>query len=182
MPRVPVHTTDTAPDAAKDNLRALTEQVGKTLNIFGEMAHAPVLLDSYVQLESRLSSGSSLDQRTRAALHLTVANVNGCDYCQAAYTAQAKANGFSDQDAVAIRAGRLDTDPTIQAAIAVAREIAAGKGFVDDATWAAALEAGWSDAQLLEVFLEVVRTIFTNYFNHLVGTELDLPAAPDLPS
>jgi AhpD family alkylhydroperoxidase len=182
MPRVPVHTIETAPEAAKDNLSALTERVGKTLNIFGEMAHAPVVLDSYVQLESRLSSESSLDQRTRAALHLTVANVNGCDYCQAAYTGQANASGFSDQDAIAIRTGELDTDPMLHTAIAVARQIAAEKGYVDDATWGAALDAGWSDAQLPEVFVEVVRTIFTNYFNHLVGTELDLPAAPDLTS
>ncbi|MDZ7675317.1 MAG: carboxymuconolactone decarboxylase family protein [Acidimicrobiales bacterium] len=181
MPRVPVHTLDSAPEAAKDNLRALTERVGKTLNIFGEMAHAPVVLDSYVELEDRLSSQSSLDQRTRAAMHLTVANVNQCDYCQAAYTGQAKASGFSDEDALAIRGGDLDTDARLQAVIAVAREIAANKGYVDDATWAAALDAGWTDAQLLEVFIEVVRTIFTNYFNHLVGTELDLPAAPDLP-
>lgn len=181
MPRVPVHTVDTAPEAAKENLRALTERVGKTLNIFGEMAHAPVVLDSYVQLESRLSSESSLGQRTRAALHLTVASVNDCDYCQAAYTGQAKASGFSDRDAIAIRTGDLDTDPGLHAAIALAREIAAGKGHVDDVTWKTALDAGWSDAQLLEVFMEVVRTIFTNYFNHLVGTDLDLPAAPDLP-
>lgn len=182
MPRVPVHTVDSAPDAAKDNLRALTERVGKTLNIFGEMAHAPVVLDSYVQLEHRLSADSTLDQRTRAALHLTVANVNGCDYCQAAYTSQAKASGFTDEDAIAIRAGAIDGDPPLQAAVAVARQIAADKGYVDDTTWTAAVDAGWSDAQLLEVFVEVVRTIFTNYFNHLVGTELDLPAAPGLPT
>lgn len=46
MPRVPVHTVDSAPESAKDNLRALTERVGKTLNIFGEMAHAPLVLDT----------------------------------------------------------------------------------------------------------------------------------------
>jgi hypothetical protein len=59
--------------------------------------------------------------------------------------------------------------------------LAANKGSVDDETWAAALDAGWSDSQLLEVFTEVVRTILTNYFNHLVNTDLDLPAAPPLP-
>lgn len=97
MPRVPVHSVDTAPEGAKDNLRALTQRVGKTLNIFGEMAHAPLVLDTYVQLEGRLASESSLDQQTRSAI-------------------------------IAIRS----------------------------------------------------RTIFTNYFNHLVGTDVDLPAAPPL--
>jgi hypothetical protein len=36
------------------------------------------------------------------------------------------------------------------------------------------------DRQLLEALGEVVRTTLTNYFNHLVGTELDLPPAPEL--
>lgn len=180
MPRVPVHSVDTAPEGAKDNLRALTERVGKTLNIFGEMAHAPLVLDTYVQLEGRLASESSLDQKTRSAIHLTVANVNECDYCQAAYTGTAKAAGFSDDDAIAIRSSTIDAGGKLGTALAVARQVAANKGYVDDETWAAALDAGWSDAQLLEVFLEVVRTILTNYFNHLVGTDLDLPAAPPL--
>jgi AhpD family alkylhydroperoxidase len=121
MPRVPVHAVDSAPDAAKDNLRALTERVGKTLNIFGEMAHAPLVLDTYVQLESRLASASTLGQPTRAAIHLTVANVNECEYCQAAYTGQAKASGFSDDEATAIRAGTIDSDPQLRTAIALAR-------------------------------------------------------------
>jgi hypothetical protein len=43
---------------------------------------------------------------------------------------------------------------------------------------APALDAGWSDRQLLEAFADTVRTILTNYFNHYVGTELDLPPAP----
>lgn len=51
---------------------------------------------------------------------------------------------------------------------------------VADETWSAALEAGWSERELLEGYAEVVRTIMTNYVNHLVGTELDLPAAPAL--
>lgn len=93
----------------------------------------------------------------------------------------AKASGFSDDDAIAIRSGTIDSDAQLGTAIALARQVAANKGYVDDETWAAALDAGWSDSQLLQVFLEVVRTIFTNYFNHLVDTDLDLPAAPPLP-
>lgn len=36
--------------------------------------------------------------------------------------------------------------------------------------------------EILDAYADVVRTILTNYFNHLVGTELDLPEVPSLQS
>ena len=53
-------------------------------------------------------------------------------------------------------------------------------GSVQDSTWQAALDAGWSDAELTETSAHVALNLFTNYFNHLVRTDLDLPAAPAL--
>ena len=44
----------------------------------------------------------------------------------------------------------------------------------------AALQAGWSDTELTELFAHVAVNMFTNYFNHYVQTEPDLPAAPGL--
>ncbi|MBW3665597.1 MAG: hypothetical protein KY469_21080 [Actinobacteria bacterium] len=56
--------------------------------------------------------------------------------------------------------------------------MAANKGHVADDTWQAALDAGWSEEQLLEAFADTIRTILTNYFNHVAGTEIDIPKAP----
>jgi hypothetical protein len=92
----------------------------------------------------------------------------------------AKAAGFDDEQAKQIRRGAVGGDEQLTALLTLAREIAANKGHVEDTTWKTALEAGWSEQQLLEVFADTVRTVFTNYFNHLVGTELDVPAAPEL--
>jgi hypothetical protein len=35
MPRFPVHSVDSAPDASRDALEALEARVGKVLNIYG---------------------------------------------------------------------------------------------------------------------------------------------------
>jgi alkylhydroperoxidase family enzyme len=51
---------------------------------------------------------------------------------------------------------------------------------VSDATWRAALDAGWNEAQLAESTVVVSLNVFTNFFSHAVQTELDLPAAPAL--
>lgn len=89
---------------------------------------------------------------------------------------------MAEEQTVQIRQGQVDFDPALDALLAVVREAAEHKGYVDDVTWQRALDAGWSDHQLLEAYADMVRTIMTNYFNHLVGTELDLPAPPDLDS
>ena len=60
------------------------------------------------------------------------------------------------------------------------RDYTQNAGSVGDTKWQAALDAGWSDAQLAELSVHVTLNLFTNYFNHLVHTELDLPAAPEL--
>jgi alkylhydroperoxidase family enzyme len=88
--------------------------------------------------------------------------------------------GFTADEAIAIRRGEADFDERLAALLPVARETALHKGYVDDATWQRAIDAGWTDEQLLEAFADVVRTLLTNYFNHFVGTEVDLPRVPSL--
>jgi AhpD family alkylhydroperoxidase len=178
--RVPYHSIDDAPNASKDALKRQSERVGKTINIFGAMAHSPAVIGLYDAAEELLAERSNLDAKIREAIHLTVANVNECSYCQAAYTGAAKANGFSEEETIQIRKGEVESDAKLTALLSVARQIAANKGHVDDATWQGALDAGWSDVELLDAYADVVRTVMTNYFNHLVDTELDLPAAPSL--
>ncbi|HEX2026713.1 MAG TPA: carboxymuconolactone decarboxylase family protein [Nitriliruptorales bacterium] len=180
MPRVPVHTVEDAPEASRDNLKKLEEKFGQVLNIHGEMAHAPAVLDLYASASAAIAEHTSLDPATRDAIHLAAATVNACEYCQSAYTVGAKNRGLSEEQTVAIREGRVDWDDRLAALLAVVREVADHEGFVDDATWERALHAGWSEVELLDAFADTVRTILTNYFNHFVGTELDLPPAPGL--
>lgn len=81
---------------------------------------------------------------------------------------------------VAIRSGAVDFDEKLSALLDLTREYTKYVGSVDDTNWQAALDAGWSDAQLAELSVHVTLNLFTNYLNHLVQTELDLPAAPEV--
>lgn len=180
MTRVQIHDVETAPEPSRDGLKALDARYGTTLNIFGAMATAPAVLNAFLAMENAIADASSLDRATRDAIHLTVANVNECSYCQGAYTVAAKAAGFDDEQAKEIRRGKVVDDDKLSALLAVVRQAAAGAGSVDDTTWDAAVRAGWSETQLLEAFADTARTIFTNYFNHFVNTKQDVPEAPAL--
>jgi uncharacterized peroxidase-related enzyme len=179
MPRIPVHTVDTAPEGSRDALKAVEARIGKVLNIYGEMAHSPALLNAYAAMNQAINDHSALDPATREAIALAVGAVDDCGYCQAAHTAVGRRAGLDDDQMVQIRRGEV-ADPTLAALVALVREAAAHVGEVGDGTWQAALDAGWSDRQLTDAFASIAANLLTNYFNHFVGTELDLPAAPDL--
>jgi AhpD family alkylhydroperoxidase len=178
MTRVQIHDLATVPPQSADALKALDHKFGTTLNIFGAMANSPAVLNTFVAFEASVAEHTSLDRKTREAIHLTVANVNECTYCQGAYTMAAKAAGFDEDQTKQIRRGVLDGDDKLTALLALTREIAANRGSVDDATWRSAVDAGWSEQQLLQAFADTARTIFTNYFNHFVETEQDVPEVP----
>lgn len=180
MARVQVHDPTTAPAEARANLEQLEKKFGKTLNILGRMANAPALLRMFGDAEQALAEDASLGEDIRQALHLTVSEVNDCDYCRAAYTAASKGAGWSEEQTVQVRRGEVEGDEATTALLGFAGEVVHKQGWITDASWHGALDAGWSEQQLLEAFGDVLRTLMTNWFNHLTGTELDLPEAPRL--
>ncbi len=180
MPRIPVHTVDSAPEQSRDALKALESQFGKVLNIHGGMAHSPAVLLAYVALQDVLREHATIDARTREAIALAVGNQDECTYCQSAHTGGGRKAGLSDDEMIAIRRGRADFDPKLDALLVLAREFTADIGNTSDDAWQAASEAGWSDEQLTELTTHVTLNLMTNYFNHHVHTDLDVPAAPEL--
>ena len=177
MPRIPVHTVDSAPEASRDALKGLEAKYGKVLNIHGEMAHSPAVLLAYVAIQDVLSEHSTFDAKTREAIALAVGNEDGCDYCQAAHTGGGRAAGLTDDEMLAVRRGKAD-DPKLDALMALAREFTADVGNTSDQAWQSALAAGWSEEQLTELTTHVTLNLMTNYFNHHVHTELDMRPAP----
>ncbi|RJN31986.1 carboxymuconolactone decarboxylase family protein [Nesterenkonia natronophila] len=180
MSRAKVESVDTAPESVQTELKGLEEQFGKVLNIHGAMASSPVVLQGYVALQQVIKDYGTFDAQTREAIALAVGNVDECTYCQSAHTQGAKAAGFSEDETIAIRQGAVQFDDKLAALLEVAREATADKGNVKDSTWQAALDTGWSTEQLTELSTHVTLNLYTNYFNHMVQTDLDVPAAPQL--
>jgi alkylhydroperoxidase family enzyme len=83
-------------------------------------------------------------------------------------------------DATQIAAARNgDADAAGDAALlALARRILDTRGHVPTAELDAFKAAGFDDAAILELLVNVVLNIYTNYTNHLARTDIDFPAAP----
>jgi hypothetical protein len=83
-------------------------------------------------------------------------------------------NGWTEAQIDALRVGKTTGDTRIDALTSVVREAAAHSGNVTDATWKAAQQVGWSDAQLAEAFAYPGLTVFTGYFLNYAQTAPDV--------
>lgn len=146
------------------------------LNIFRGMANSPAVLNGYLQFSGALRDGK-LDPKTREAIALAVAQANRCDYCLAAHTMLGKGAGL---DEAAIRDARhgKSADKKTNGAANLARRMVETKGNIADADLQQAKAAGLDDGDIAEVVAHVALNIFTNYFNHVNQTEVDLPKVP----
>jgi uncharacterized peroxidase-related enzyme len=163
---------DAATGATLDAIKA---KLGVLPNMFRTFAHTPVALNAYMQLSGVAASGK-LSARQREQIALAVGEANNCDYCVAAHSVLGKGAGLSAAQIELARDAQAE-NPRDAAVLKLAQAIVRERGHVPIAALDAFKAAGFGDGDILEVLVDVVLNIFTNYTNHIAGTELDFPAA-----
>lgn len=175
MPRLLLPASiEESPAAAQPLLEAVKKQLGVVPNLFRLVGTSPAALEGFLGLSGALAKGQ-LDATTRGRIALAVAQSNGCDYCLSAHTYLGKnLVKLSDAEMAANRGGG-STDPKAAAAVCFAAEIVRTRGHVSDADLKAVRDAGYSDAQIIEIVLHVALNTLTNYVNVVAKTEIDFP-------
>lgn len=173
MPRINPVAPSTATGQTKELLDGIQGKFGRVPNILATMAHAPNVLQAYLQLSENIAAGT-LDATLREQVAITVSAVNGCGYCVSAHSAMGKAAGIS-QDALDEAVRGESADPRTNAAIRFARAMAEKQGWVSDDDLEAVRGAGFDDGEITQLVGIVAMKTFTNFFNHVVETELDFP-------
>ncbi|MDZ7629014.1 MAG: carboxymuconolactone decarboxylase family protein [Parvularculaceae bacterium] len=138
-------------------------------------ATSPATLEGLLLLSGALGKGA-LDAATRERIALTVANVNGCDYCNSAHSFIARNLWKLSNEEMALGRDGASADPKANAAARLARKIAVARGAISDGDIAEARSAGLSDAELVEAVGNVAVNVFTNYLNEVFKTPIDFPA------
>ena len=173
MPRIQPIDHATAKSPAKEYLDGIKAKLGGTPNIFRTFAHSPAVGEFYANGSAALGK-STLSAGLREQLALTVAGANSCDYCASAHTAIGKKLGVAESELPQNLAGK-SADKKTQAALTFAKKVVDTKGRLGDADVKAVKDAGYTDAEVLEMIAVIAFNIFTNYFNHIVDTEVDFP-------
>ena len=175
MSRLPIPASiEASPATSRPLLQAVNKQLGVVPNLFRLVGNSPAALEGYLGLNGALARGA-LEAPTRERIALAVAEFNGCDYCLSAHSYLGKNLAkLSDAEIAANRDGG-STDPKADAAVHFAVELVKARGHVSEADIRAVKQAGYTDAQAIEIVLHVALNTLTNYVNEMAKTEIDFP-------
>jgi uncharacterized peroxidase-related enzyme len=170
---------EAAPAASQPLLHTVQKQLGSVPNLFRVASNSPAALEGYLGMSGALAKGR-LPVATRERIALAVAELNGCDYCLAAHSFIGRAMAkLDDAEIHANREGRSN-DAHADAAVRFAVQVLRQRGHVSDADVRAVKDAGYDDAQVVEIVQHVALNTWTNYLNSVAGTVLDFPAVQAL--
>ena len=165
---------DATPAASRPMLEAVKKLLGSAPNLFRMVANSPAALEGYVGLLGALAKGS-LPAATHERIALLVAEANGCDYCLSAHSWLGKNVAKLDDAEMNANRRAASSDQKAAAALRFARAVMETRGHVSDEQLRAAREAGYDDAQLVEIVQHVALNTWTNYVNSVARTQVDFP-------
>ncbi|WP_046158698.1 carboxymuconolactone decarboxylase family protein [Chromobacterium vaccinii] len=174
MNRITIPAAEHIPAASQPLLAAVQQQLGMVPNLMKLLAHSPAALEGYLSLNGALAKGR-LDAALRERIALAVAEFNGCDYCLSAHSYLAKHVAKLGDDEIAAARDFASADAKQAAALRFALNVAEQRGSVADAELATLRDAGFDEAETLEIVLTVALNILTNYVNNAAATAVDFP-------
>jgi uncharacterized peroxidase-related enzyme len=176
MRKIAVPRRDQVSANNQDLFDNLTKTLGSVPNLYAVMAYSKTALSKYLTFQNTITS---LSNKEREAINLTVSQVNHCVYCLSAHTMIARMNDFPDEEILALRRGR-SSDPKLNALVRLAQAIVLEKGNVPQETIDHFFEKGYSAEQLIDLIMQVGDKIISNYLHNLTGVPVDFPLAPEL--
>jgi uncharacterized peroxidase-related enzyme len=167
-------TIESAPAASQPLLQAVNKQLGSVPNLFRLVANSPAALEGYLGMSGALGKGA-LAAQTRERIALAVAEINGCGYCLSAHTYLGKNLAKLDDAEMAANRGGASNNPKADAAVRFAAKVTRQRGKVSAEDVSAVRNAGYSDAEIIEIVQHVALNTWTNYINEVAATEIDFP-------
>src|SRR5215469_16514557 len=174
MPRTVALKPEQTPTDSKPTLDTFAKNIGFTPNMMATFAASPIAFNAWAALLGSLSK--ALDVKTRDSIGLAVSEVNGCNYCLGvhSFTADQMAK-LPANEIILARKGHAN-DPKRSAAVEFARKVIETRGKVSDADLKAIGDAGYTDANVMEIVALVAMYSLTNFFNNVFDPENDFPA------
>jgi uncharacterized peroxidase-related enzyme len=174
MTRTAALKQDQVPADSKPTLDMFTKNIGFTPNMMATFAQSPIAFNAWANLLGSLSK--ALDVKTRDSIGLAVSEVNGCNYCLTVHSFTAEHMAKLPADEIILARKGHATDPKRDAAVQFARKVAEARGQVGDADLQAVRDAGYTDANAMEIVALVAMYSLTNLINNVFDPEKDFPA------
>jgi len=173
MSRLTVIDFNNANAEQKALLDAIHNQLGMVPNFLKVFANSPAALKAFLGLFGVANEGA-LEPQTRERIALALAQQNSCQYCLSAHTALGANAGLTGDEMAANRAGSSQ-DAKAAVAVKLARSLVEHKGDITTAELSEARDAGYSDAEIVEIITHVGLNVLTNILGKASRVEIDFP-------
>lgn len=173
MSRITTITNETATPEQAALFEAIQAQIGMVPNFLKVFANSPAALRAFLGLHGIANEGS-IDLLTRERIALALAQQNSCEYCLSAHSAIGKKAGLDNSEINANRSGSSN-DSKAAVAVKLARSLAEHSGDITTAELIEARNAGYSDADIVEIITHVGMNILTNILGKASRVEIDFP-------
>lgn len=162
------------PKESHEILEGINKQLGSVPNIYRLVALSPAALKGFMAQAEALSKGK-LSPKIREGISLAIGQFNGCGYCLSAHSFISTQLLKTDQAEVTANRKATSGDKKTEAALKFAVKVAETKGRVAEQELTKLREAGFDDAEIIEIIQNVTLNIWTNYFNNVAETLIDFP-------
>ncbi len=172
---VPARTDVSANNQAIfDNLQ---KGLGFVPNLYAYFGKNETALGDYLALQNRKST---LRAKEREVVNLVTSQINGCRYCQSAHTVLAQIHGFTPEQILEIRSGKATFDSKLNALATFTASVVENRGKANAGAVEAFFEAGYTEANMIDVIIVLGDKIISNYMHNLTHLEIDFPLADAL--
>lgn len=166
MKKFTKHSIESAPEDSKANLEYGQKKYGMLPNLFRYMAGAPATLDAYINL-SKIFNDTSFTVGEQHLIMLAVSIVNKCDYCTAAHSRAAKANGIPSVIINAVRKDKAIPDERLSALIEITQKITVTRGNIKAEDLDSFYKQGFFPENVMELIIGISIKTISNYINHI---------------
>ncbi|MEM9327735.1 MAG: carboxymuconolactone decarboxylase family protein [Bacteroidota bacterium] len=166
----------------KENLSPEIEEVFKWYevnfqfvpNLSRVMSEAPALLRSYWQTQLNLLQMGTLTPEENNVVQMSIAVENKCRYCASGHIMAGRMVFGSSEEVMANIIAESDLpESKLNALRDFSLAVYEGKGRVSDEALQSFKNAGYSNAQALDVVTNISTKVMSNFTNQLTNNELD---------
>jgi uncharacterized peroxidase-related enzyme len=176
--RVQMIQPEQATGPARELLATVRQAFGVVPNATKVMANSPAVLDSFLAFSAAMGN-ARIGDKLHTQAKLAASEANACSYCTSLLCAVGSRAGLTVADLVEGRSARA-ADRRTDAALKFARAVLETRGKVADDDLRAVRQAGFDDAEIVEIVASVVLGCFTNFLNNVARTDLDIPEVAPL--
>ena len=175
MPRIETPPLESATGHAAAIFEQIKRAAGSVPNCYAAIGSLkPAALKAILQADGVLAS-SSLSKQDQETIKLIVSESTHCDYCIAAHSMLGMLAGLAPQTLAQIRGGASTGDARRDALVRFVRALVYTRGTMRNEAFASIKDAGYTDANLVDISLAITVTTFTNVFNRINDTPVDSP-------